>query len=261
MDAFRALHPGVKGAYTCWSTLTSARATNYGTRLDYILVDPRLQPFLVECNIRSDMLGSDHCPVSAKFSVAINTSKALPLVSSKYFPEFTGKQTTLKQFFKLQTLPCDNPPEEQSLETAPTTSQNLSMSSLVIPTNASFTSATSDVSTSSSFVLSSTLVQSTSSVTSDTSDTSARLTSTPSVPISLSHQTTSQVPLRREWKNVLKGLPPPPLCTGHKEKAVLRTVKKDGPNKFRRFYVCARPAGARNNPLARCDFFQWFDRP
>ena len=32
------------------------------------------------------------------------------------------------------------------------------------------------------------------------------------------------------WKNLLKGPPAPPLCKGHREPCVLRTVKKSGPN-------------------------------
>lgn len=62
------------------------------------------------------------------------------------------------------------------------------------------------------------------------------------------------------WKNILKGLGPVPLCKGHKEPCVLRMVKKDGPNKFKQFYVCAKPEGHSSNPDARCDHFQWIDK-
>ena len=50
-----------------------------------------------------------------------------------------------------------------------------------------------------------------------------------------------------------------PLCKGHRESCVLRTVKKEGPNNGRRFYVCARPQGAKTNIEARCQHFEWID--
>jgi len=42
------------------------------------------------------------------------------------------------------------------------------------------------------------------------------------------------------WKKVLKGPEPPPLCTGHNEPCVKRTVKKEGFNLGRQFYCCGR---------------------
>ena len=59
------------------------------------------------------------------------------------------------------------------------------------------------------------------------------------------------------WKNILKGPPPAPLCTGHNEPCVLRTVKKKGPNYGRQFHCCARPEGHYSNKEARCKFFKW----
>lgn len=59
------------------------------------------------------------------------------------------------------------------------------------------------------------------------------------------------------WKNLLKGLPPPPPCSGHKEPCVLRTVKNKGPNHGKKFYCCARPQGHSTNKEARCNYFKW----
>ncbi|KAK6175087.1 hypothetical protein SNE40_013622 [Patella caerulea] len=59
------------------------------------------------------------------------------------------------------------------------------------------------------------------------------------------------------WKSLLSGPGKAPLCKGHKEPCVLRTVKKDGPNKNKQFYVCARGEGHSSNPEARCDHFVW----
>ena len=59
------------------------------------------------------------------------------------------------------------------------------------------------------------------------------------------------------WKNILKGPPPAPLCSGHKEPCVLRTVKNKGPNHGKKFYCCARPQGHSTNKEARCNHFTW----
>jgi AP endonuclease-2 len=59
------------------------------------------------------------------------------------------------------------------------------------------------------------------------------------------------------WKNILKGPPPAPPCSGHKEPCVLRTVKNKGPNHGKKFYCCARPQGHSTNKEARCNYFAW----
>lgn len=62
------------------------------------------------------------------------------------------------------------------------------------------------------------------------------------------------------WKSLLHGPPPPPSCKVHGEPCVLRTVKKEGPNMGKQFFVCARPQGHASNPDARCNFFAWVDK-
>lgn len=59
------------------------------------------------------------------------------------------------------------------------------------------------------------------------------------------------------WKLLMKGPPPAPLCSQHKELCVLRTVKKAGVNRGKQFYTCARSEGAPGNPEARCNYFVW----
>lgn len=62
------------------------------------------------------------------------------------------------------------------------------------------------------------------------------------------------------WRSVLCGPPPPPSCKVHREPCVLRTVKKEGPNMGKQFFVCCRPQGHASNPDARCNFFAWVDK-
>ncbi len=63
IDTFRHFHPDQTGAYSWWSYRFKAREKNTGWRIDYFVVSERLSPTLLEANIRSDIFGSDHCPV------------------------------------------------------------------------------------------------------------------------------------------------------------------------------------------------------
>ncbi len=62
-DAYRRLYPDRKGAYTWWSYMFRSREKNLGWRIDYFLVSDRLAERITDCVIRSDVPGSDHCPV------------------------------------------------------------------------------------------------------------------------------------------------------------------------------------------------------
>lgn len=62
-DSFRYLHPEETGAYSWWSYMFHAREKNAGWRIDYFLVSNRAASQIREANIRSEILGSDHCPV------------------------------------------------------------------------------------------------------------------------------------------------------------------------------------------------------
>jgi len=62
-DSFRRLNPDATGAYSWWSYIRNARATNAGWRIDYFVVSERLVPHIRETIIYKDVYGSDHCPV------------------------------------------------------------------------------------------------------------------------------------------------------------------------------------------------------
>lgn len=67
IDTFRSLHPDQKDAYSWWAYWGGARERNVGWRLDYFFSSPDLQDRVVAAEIHSDVLGSDHCPVSLTF--------------------------------------------------------------------------------------------------------------------------------------------------------------------------------------------------
>ncbi|GAA5823223.1 hypothetical protein JCM5353_005124 [Sporobolomyces roseus] len=120
VDTTRDQHPDRKGMFTCWNTKIDARPSNYGTRLDYILVTPGLLPWLKDADIQRDVVGSDHCPVYLDFHDSIelpgrgtvhlwdemnpNRKRGEPLpeppaFASRFFDEYSGKQQTINNFF------------------------------------------------------------------------------------------------------------------------------------------------------------------
>jgi len=62
-DSFRHLNPEKVGAYTYWTYMANARAKNVGWRLDYFVMSNKLKDNLSNSEIRSDVTGSDHCPI------------------------------------------------------------------------------------------------------------------------------------------------------------------------------------------------------
>ncbi len=71
-DTFRHLHPDKTGAYSWWSYMFKAREKNAGWRIDYFLISDRIRDQLYRAEIHSDILGSDHCPVSIDMDLLVN---------------------------------------------------------------------------------------------------------------------------------------------------------------------------------------------
>lgn len=64
IDTFRYFYPDTKEIYSWWSYRFQARPRNNGWRIDYFLVSERLENNLIDANIDTKILGSDHCPIS-----------------------------------------------------------------------------------------------------------------------------------------------------------------------------------------------------
>ena len=63
VDTFRYFYPDQEGIYSWWSYRFSARAKNAGWRIDYFCVSESLKDRLVDAEIHTEVMGSDHCPV------------------------------------------------------------------------------------------------------------------------------------------------------------------------------------------------------
>ncbi|KAF5381166.1 hypothetical protein D9757_009429 [Collybiopsis confluens] len=141
VDIVRKYHPDRQGMFTCeqnnplclyishlsqgWNTKISARASNYGTRIDYILVTPGLLPWIKAADIEPSVKGSDHCPVWIELheqisipspdgiektvilrDVMLNPTKTTdpPRLATRFWDEYSGKQRSLASFFGKQSL-------------------------------------------------------------------------------------------------------------------------------------------------------------
>lgn len=67
-DTFRMFYPDAEGIYSWWSYRFKAREKNAGWRIDYFLVSERIAGRVSAAAIHTEVLGSDHCPVSIEFN-------------------------------------------------------------------------------------------------------------------------------------------------------------------------------------------------
>ena len=69
IDTFRYVHGEIEHQYTWWSYKFNARKTNAGWRIDYFFVSDDLKEQIKDAEILSEILGSDHCPVTLQIEL------------------------------------------------------------------------------------------------------------------------------------------------------------------------------------------------
>lgn len=69
VDSFRYLYPEKADVYTWWSYMNKVRERNIGWRIDYFIVSKRITDKIIDSEIHSEVLGSDHCPVALKIEL------------------------------------------------------------------------------------------------------------------------------------------------------------------------------------------------
>ncbi|KAF8327397.1 Endonuclease/exonuclease/phosphatase [Cantharellus anzutake] len=133
-DVIREAWPDRVGMYTCWNTKIQARETNYGTRIDYILMTSNLLPWIKGADIQATIRGSDHCPIyvdlhdeislpSGERRVLLNELGArgrdppntTSRLAAKFWDEWSGKQTLLSSFFGKESSVLPEPPLRRTL--------------------------------------------------------------------------------------------------------------------------------------------------
>lgn len=68
VDTYRYFYPD-KVEYSWWSYRFKSRERNAGWRIDYFIVSKRFIEHCVDAKIYTDVLGSDHCPVSLEVNL------------------------------------------------------------------------------------------------------------------------------------------------------------------------------------------------
>ncbi len=68
-DSLRQFQPETPDIYTWWSFRTAARSRNIGWRIDYFYLSESMLDRLTAAQAHTDILGSDHCPISVEIKV------------------------------------------------------------------------------------------------------------------------------------------------------------------------------------------------
>lgn len=71
LDTYRYFNPE-KECYSWWSYRTKARSRNAGWRIDYHFISAGLESKLVNADILTEVMGSDHCPVTITLALDEN---------------------------------------------------------------------------------------------------------------------------------------------------------------------------------------------
>ncbi|KAJ4497647.1 hypothetical protein C8R41DRAFT_979599 [Lentinula lateritia] len=146
VDVVRKYYPERRGMFTCWNTKLSTRASNYGTRIDYILVTPGLLPWIKAADIEPSIKGSDHCPVWIDLQDEISLSgggnstlklqdvmscptpdkpdREPPRLATRFWDEYSGKQRLLASFFNTGSARDKIKPEVVAAKATPTTNSD-----------------------------------------------------------------------------------------------------------------------------------------
>ncbi|CAL4178860.1 unnamed protein product, partial [Meganyctiphanes norvegica] len=272
-------HQHQKDAFTCWNTLTNARSTNYGTRIDYIFCDMDFIRFIKDSQVLQDVMGSDHCPVVVTVEAVIVPAAKLPPLCTKFFPEFQGQQQKLSSYFSAAPLASSQSryKSENSLSLQNSSIQisnkrksegensacvgNKKLCKEIKPKqksiNSFFTSKIKSQSETEKLQINS---KSSNNVKEQEeakeNEEILKLVADYERKNTESNKSSS-ASNKQSWGFLMKGPKPAPHCPGHKEACALRTVKKKGPNFNKQFYACARGAGKEGDPNAQCNFFKW----
>ncbi|KAL3928357.1 MAG: hypothetical protein SGPRY_002419 [Prymnesium sp.] len=272
VDTFRALHPHARHAYTCFHVAAGADASNFGARIDLMLLCPPSGLEIETSDIESEIDGSDHLPVRLHVrGVALPHSPPplLPLSSRHRL----GGQPLLDAFLgapgaphkrswggregpacvsreggSWDTLPSETQTEREQCKAAAGVTTGRApprrkdcksggLKDFFRPKEKSCVSAAPAVAATR---LDGSRVE---------QETERQ------VRAAVQEQERSQT---AAWQQLLQRIEDiVPCCRGHGEKCRVQTVKKAGANQGRQFYSCARVEGPRGNPEFNCGFFQW----
>lgn len=68
-DSWRYQHPDTTDVYSWWSYRFKARKNNAGWRIDYFVVSDSVKEKIINTDIYTDVIGSDHCPIALEIDL------------------------------------------------------------------------------------------------------------------------------------------------------------------------------------------------
>ncbi|KAI9322846.1 Endonuclease/exonuclease/phosphatase [Dichotomocladium elegans] len=255
VDVCRKYHPGRKGMFTCWNQRLNARPSNYGTRIDYILVSRQLEPYFQFADIRPDILGSDHCPAYADTANDDDLIYPAPCKSTSpllgaNFDEFSNRQKKISMFFSAKAAtatttisgneamlaPVQPSPPPSILSSAPT--DNVVQRSASTTPKARQKRARSETPQKSQKTLRSSFFKCSSDVIGDKEEQREKEEDPIDISVLVAEAKEKQE-AKHAWSSLFQANRVP-VCSVHNEPCKLKTVTKKGPNQGRQFYCCSR---------------------
>ncbi|CAB4252407.1 DNA-(apurinic or apyrimidinic site) lyase APN2 [Maudiozyma barnettii] len=221
--------------YTVWNTLKNTRPSNYGSRIDLILLTDVLKYNIKDANILAEVMGSDHCPVYADLSFESISTEIKP--SSSKIPKFEARYKfnlmnydVLSMFAKRsKTAPLPRISNSSSASTSNTVKYGMAKKEKSIDTFFKITK------------------------TQRPNRTLSTRNAGPDKGISL--RTTRISSSQSDAKSLKDIFGSPPLCR-HGDVCILKTSKtSDNPGK--KFWTCHKSRGDPNDPDSSCGFFKW----
>lgn len=233
-DTTRLFQKRRMGLYTVWNTMTGARQTNYGSRIDLILTsNDFLAKNITNANAWPFLMGSDHCPVFTDFKFIedidqdkLNLEVDLPFEAQYYYKLIRHHDITTMFTSKKRSV--------SSVESNNYTNKNGTDSSKEKPIYKS-RKPTRDQLTINHFFFK--------------RDSSTEMSK------SYIQETLPKTP-RRSLPSLFMAYGEPPKCR-HGLPCELKTSLNNPDTRGKKFWCCSKNLGLDDNE--RCSFFQWLN--
>lgn len=246
--------------YTVWNTLKNTRPSNFGSRIDFILISDKWKDKIRTSNILPEVMGSDHCPVFTDMAFTTQEIDCVPNSDAK-IPKFEASfrynllnHNILTMFSvtsnKKRSILCSSSPSPCSLIRDTTNNSNLTLKPSINNLSKRIKSNSRTNTIDLFFTRAKSMENEEKRTIKSIYLNRSRTTSDLTIPELRSKSNNQKQKLT--FKNILGK---PPICK-HGEETVLKTSKSlNHPGK--RFWTCNRPRGSVNDDESSCGFFQW----
>lgn len=246
--------------YTVWNALKNTRPSNFGSRIDFILISDKWKNKIRNSNILPEIMGSDHCPVFTDMSFTIQEINCTPKSDVK-IPKFEASFKYNLLNHNILTMFSATSNKKRSISCSSSSSTSSSITDITNNSNSVLHSSTNNLSkriksnsranTIDSFFTTEKSVESEAKKATKTIyPNQSRATSDLII-----SEPTSESNIQKQKLTFKDIFGEPPKCK-HGEETVLKTSKSSN-NPGRRFWTCNRPRGSANDNESSCGFFQW----